>query len=266
MGALRDAARGVLKATGLAHWRYRYHEWAQSRTDDPPPEVDENGLPIPSAYLMYLIGGTTNWRFFLKSGEEAVNTFADAVERAGGDFRGASRILDLGCGCGRLARHIPKRSGATLYGVDYNPRLVRWCAKNLPGVYARNRLQPPLDFPGARFDVAYLLSVFTHLRIDTQNAWLAELARVIRPGGFALVTFHDESHDRLSWVDITPERLVEEGAIVCNDASEGSNLISTFQSRAQAEAQFSAHFDVAEIIDSQATPIKQAIAVLKRRA
>ncbi|MEO0675772.1 MAG: class I SAM-dependent methyltransferase, partial [Pseudomonadota bacterium] len=47
----------------------------------------------------------------------------------GGAFHEAERLLDLGCGCGRIIRHMPGHSKAALYGVDYNSRLVRWCAQ-----------------------------------------------------------------------------------------------------------------------------------------
>jgi SAM-dependent methyltransferase len=49
---------------------------------------------------------------------------------------------------------------------------------------------PPLPFPDAGFDLAYLLSVFSHLPEATTLAWLTDLARVTRPGGIVIVTTH----------------------------------------------------------------------------
>ena len=260
----KTLARWGMDASGLSHWRYRYDEWKASRTGEAPPAVDEDGVAIPSPYLMYLIGQTTNWRFFLKNGEEALGAFAAAVERNGGDFRGAGRVLDLGCGCGRLARHLPKMTDAEIFGVDYNPRLVKWCRENLKGRFARNRLNPPLDFPPAHFDVVYLLSVFTHLKLETQNAWLAELARVVTPGGFALVTFHDEDHGGLDKVGLDADKLAAAGFHVHNQSSEGSNHLAAFQSRAYVREQMSGQFDVVEIVRSDENPLTQAIAVLRK--
>ena len=103
---------------------------------------------------MYQVVSHTDWRYFLQSGEESMRIFADAVDRNGGAFRDVDRILDLGCGCGRIARHAEKFTSGALFGVDYNPRLVRWCMKNLKSAYSVNRLDPPLEFPAAHFDVA----------------------------------------------------------------------------------------------------------------
>jgi SAM-dependent methyltransferase len=254
----------VAERAGLAPLLFRYKEWRAGRNAT-TPDADEAGLPIPPPHLVYQVVAHTDWRHFLQSGEESMKIFADAVDRNGGSFRGAQRILDLGVGCGRIARHASKFTQAEMHGVDYNARLARWCAKNLKGRYSQNRLEPPLDFPPAHFDIAYLYSVFTHLRRPTQDAWLAELARVLRPGGLALVTFHDEDHIALPSVGLGKSDLVERGFIVHHDAAEGSNFMATFQSRAVFTAQSREHFDVLEIVDSAKSALGQALGVLRRR-
>lgn len=265
MRPVRDFVLNGLARIGVAHWLLRYLEWRRSRTDDAAPAVDKDGAPMPPPYLMYLVGATTDWRFFLKNGREAVQAFAALIDAHGGDFRGARRILDFGCGCGRLARHLPKLTQADIYGVDYNRRLINWCAANLPGDYRQNALTPPLSFDADFFDIIYLYSVFTHLRIETQRQWLDEFARVIRPGGFALVTFHDEDHPGLKDAGVSPDRLAAEKVFIRNRFSEGSNFIATFQSRDFARQLFGEVFDVCEIVPSNETPAGQAIAVLRRR-
>ncbi|MGY1688890.1 class I SAM-dependent methyltransferase [Geodermatophilus sp. SYSU D01105] len=52
---------------------------------------------------------------------------------------------------------------------------------------------PPLPFDDGRFDLVLGYSVFTHLPVDHQDAWLAELRRVTRPGGLLLLTVHGRS-------------------------------------------------------------------------
>ncbi len=244
---------------------HRYSEWRAAEGAEPPPAVDEDGVAIPDAFLITIVGGAIGWRYFLAGGRAAIETFAGLVDRNGGDFRNARRILDFGCGCGSLARHAPKLTGADFYGVDFNGRLVDWCAANLKGTYSRNRLQPPLAIPDAHFDVVYLLSVFTHLRVPTQNAWLEEFSRVLAPGGLCLVTFHDEDHPNMGLTDISRDALLRDGTGVFNDKAEGSNYISTFQTRDFASSQFGRIFDVVEIVRSIDNPIQQAIAVLRKR-
>jgi SAM-dependent methyltransferase len=53
-----------------------------------------------------------------------------------------------------------------------------------------NRPDPPLPFPAGTFGLAYAFSVFTHLPADQQRPWLLELVRVLRPGGYLVLSFH----------------------------------------------------------------------------
>ena len=262
---LKAAARRVAYASPFAKWMHRYSEWRAAENADTPPSHDEHGVPSPDPFLITMVGGAIGWRYFLAGGEAALMTFASLVDKHGGDFRAAGRILDFGCGCGRLARHVPRASNAALFGVDYNGRLVQWCASNLKGDFSQNRLKPPLSFPDAHFDVIYLLSVFTHLRVPTQDLWLRELARVAAPGAFCLVTFHEEDHPNMGLTEITREQLLRDGTAIFNDMAEGSNAVSTFQSREFARAQFGRCFEVVEIVPSDKNPIQQAIAVLRKR-
>lgn len=264
MGRLRNIARTTLVTLGMAHLATRLLKRRDS-SDGDSPATDDDGVAMPPAYLMYLISGMTSWRVYLKYGATAAREFAALVDRNGGDFRGARRMLDFGCGCGRVARHMPKLTGAEIYGVDCNRRLVAWCAANLAGAYSRNRMNPPLSFEDAYFDVIYLYSVFTHLRIATQAEWLKEFARVVRPGGFALVTFHDEDHAGLKNVGVSRERLLEEKTYIQKGFPEGSNFTATFQSRDFTRELFGGvGFESCEIVPSNETPAGQAIAVLRR--
>lgn len=260
--AILAGAKRAIYSLGLARRFYQARAALRGGGDQPP--ADEFGMPIPPRDLIELVVGDIGWRAFLAKGEKHARAFAGAVDRNGGDFRAARRVLDFGCGAGRLARHLPKLTDAEIYGVDYNRDLARWCAENLAGTFSANRLAPPLDFPDGHFDIIYLLSVFTHLRIATQDEWLAEFARVLGPGGFALVTFHDEDHPALAAAGRTSEDLRREGAFVHNDAAEGSNFIATFQSRDYMRAQAGKLFDVAEIVPTGDSGLGQALAVLRR--
>ena len=65
---------------------------------------------------------------------------------------------------------------------------IEWCRRNLPGRYEPIARRPPTRLSAAYFDVAYSISVFTHFDAVSEAEWLAELHRVIRPGGLLLVT------------------------------------------------------------------------------
>lgn len=262
---LRPVVQKLIYSGLFARWTQRHAERRIAEGAQPPPKVDADGLPVPPALLMATTGGHARWASFEKGGAEAIAVFAELVGRNGGDFRTAGRVLDFGCGCGRLARHAPKHTDAAFFGVDYNKMLVDWCAGNLPGTYTRNQLKPPLSFPDNHIDIMYLLSVFTHLRIPTQTAWLKEFHRVLAPGGFCLVTFHDETHKNLGAAGLSPEQLAQEGFHYFNNSAEGSNFLATFQTRAHLTALAEPYFEVCEIVPSADSVITQAIAVLKAR-
>jgi SAM-dependent methyltransferase len=158
------------------------------------PTVAEDGLPLPSPELVGLVAGFIAPGEFHRYGRYAATWIAEMLARNGVPAGGLGRILDFGCGCGRVIRHWPAFTQAELRGCDYNPHLVAWCAQNLPfAEFRANDLEPPLPYEDDSFDFVYALSIFTHLDADLHLAWIEELTRVVKPGGLLLPTFHGRS-------------------------------------------------------------------------
>lgn len=93
---------------------------------------------------------------------------------------GRRHILDIGTGEGQVARHLAA-TGAQVIGID--PIRAQVTAAVTRGGTPRYAQAPAeiLPFPGASFDGAVACLVFEH--IDDVDAALAEVARVLRPGG-----------------------------------------------------------------------------------
>ena len=143
---------------------------------------------------MFLVQGTRNVREFLTDGRGTATAVLDVLRSSGVVIDSSTSILDFGCGCGRVIRHVYGLTGARCYGTDYNPELAGWCEQNLPfGQFDVNGVSPPLPYEREQFDVIYALSVFTHLPEELQVAWMSELARALKPGGHLLLTTHGES-------------------------------------------------------------------------
>ncbi len=110
---------------------------------------------------------------------------------AGYQFADFDRILDFGCGVGRLlqALNLSRREGQELCGCDVNEACATWCRENLDfATVLHTALEPPLPYPEDSFDLVTAISVFTHLSRPLQVAWARELIRVLRPGGVAFIT------------------------------------------------------------------------------
>lgn len=100
------------------------------------------------------------------------------------------RILDFGCGAGRILRHfIAEDTGAELWGCDIDEPSVDWLRGNLvpPLSVFLNGEAPPLAQPDGKFDLIYCVSVFSHLTRQWAE-WLLELHRLLKPGGLLLTT------------------------------------------------------------------------------
>jgi SAM-dependent methyltransferase len=91
------------------------------------------------------------------------------------------RILDAGCGTGGLLARLPQTQGAVRFGLEYHPpAAARAAAKSGAPVAAGSICALP--FADASFDAVVSADVLCHAGVDPQVA-LAELARVLRPGG-----------------------------------------------------------------------------------
>ncbi len=128
-----------------------------------------------------------SYRLYDESGAQTARAVADLIARHVSALN--PRVADWGCGMGRVLRHLPDTYQLT--GFDYNKAAVDWCAKSLPRArYALNGLMPPLPADAGAFDALYALSVFTHLSAHAHAAWIAEIERVLAPGGVFIGAFH----------------------------------------------------------------------------
>ncbi len=91
------------------------------------------------------------------------------------------RILDVGCGVGTYVRRF-RAFSSEVYGIDIAFDRVRRGAEELPNLLLAS--SDALPFRDGFFDVVLLNEVIEHVRDD--RATMAELARVLRPGGHAV--------------------------------------------------------------------------------
>jgi SAM-dependent methyltransferase len=99
------------------------------------------------------------------------------------NVRANSTLLDLGCGAGMLA--LLKRKGVALTGVDLSDECVAAACRNGYDETVRSTLDA-LPFADGSFDYVVSLDVLGHIGAEEKDAVLAEIKRVLRPGGVTL--------------------------------------------------------------------------------
>ena len=143
---------------------------------------------LPPPYFLYETFGLNYFSYYEDGRDTAewlINYFSEYKKLEN------INILDWGCGPARIIRHLPSLVGSTCncYGSDYNPQYIEWCTKNIPDVsFSTNRLEPPLLFSSEFFDIAYGISIFTHLSEEMHFQWFDELMRVLKPDGILFLT------------------------------------------------------------------------------
>ena len=151
-------------------------------------------LPLPPTELTKLVGHADASGFDNPTG---------AAEFPGIN---SSHVLDIGCGCGRIARRLMQQlvPPARYLGVDINKRMLYWCSHNLlrenwefKHIDIHNRSLNPegtleraaLPAGSDQFSLAVAWSLFTHVLERDLEYNLREAARCIWPGGVLVSTW-----------------------------------------------------------------------------
>jgi SAM-dependent methyltransferase len=131
-------------------WETHAGWWQDEFTDGADPEYEEQILPIVTEQL-----------------------------------HGASRLLDVGCGEGQVARHVKASIGSDMVvGVDPSTNQLAVARERAGGVQYVRGYADALPVPDAAFDAVVACLVFEHItEVDTA---LAEVARSLEPGGVFL--------------------------------------------------------------------------------
>jgi SAM-dependent methyltransferase len=142
------------------------------------------------------IGGASTAAVATVTAYNAFKSLEDLLSRAGITAATAPTLLHWGCGDGRIAGHFMNEwPGSRVFGCDADERKIVWCRERPGGErFGIAPLRPPFHFEEEAFDAVIGTSVMTRLSQDAQRAWLAELYRVMRPDGVALLTFQHDAY------------------------------------------------------------------------
>ncbi len=166
--------------------------------------VKHNNTILPAKHLRFCGTNFNDNDYFFSSAcleaKRLINHF---------DLDKSSRILDVGCGVGRLPIGILNQIGDInkYYGIDVSVRAIEWCQHfinrwhptfqfehidienqryNPKGVSIDNKFSLP--FNEREFDIIYLYSVFSHMTIEDIKLYLKEFRRLLEPSGKIFLT------------------------------------------------------------------------------
>jgi ubiquinone/menaquinone biosynthesis C-methylase UbiE len=211
----------------------------RTRRRDPGIFPKQEALPLPPLRLQRQVGAVGVFH-------EVPLIFLARMNVAG--LRPTDDVLDIGCGCGRVARYLCDylEDSARYEGFDVLANGIAWCRENITPVHPnfaftttplRNTAFSPnpalpdaaafrFPYDDDSFDFACAQSVFTHLAPDTAENYLRETARVLRPGGTSCTTWFWFDEDGYTHPFTEPMQRDETGTSAVLDPSSPETAIA----------------------------------------
>ncbi len=232
------------------------------------PDYRDSWAEPPASLMRRTIAGDQT-EFYWLFGLQSFSQYYKNIQRHS-DIKQAQRLLDWGCGCGRITRFFSKHIGhLEVHGCDIDREQIEWCTANLPKAqFALLSPFPPTTYANDMFDIVTSWSVLTHLRRDVQLDWLKEMRRIIAPGGLFLASVSGESY--LHFVSQEAQLEVMEKGIsdsFLDRALDGiapeSYYRATLQRKNYTCREYSRYFRVIDYIEQGATSAQDLVVMRK---
>jgi SAM-dependent methyltransferase len=135
-------------------------------------------------------------REYLSDGWRTLGELMLALESVDRSLWKCRSLLEFAAGFGRFTRHLTKVMPGRLTCSDVMPGSVDFLCEQfgVAGFYSASNPEA-LEIPD-RYDLVFVLSLFTHLPPHRWSAWLRKLFSAVTPGGALLVSVHNEARAR----------------------------------------------------------------------
>lgn len=174
--------------SGTLHSPSPYRDFAQWVLSLSPADRDRCGLGVvaPPSEIHFIAGETGLFYDFKNT-----DILVEELENVGAELTG--HILDFGCSSGRNIASLHRVFGDQLiyHGCDPVPSSIAWASDQFPyAAFIRSMQTPPLSYAAASFDLVIAKSIWTHFSESAARNWFAEIARILKPGGFFFFSTH----------------------------------------------------------------------------
>lgn len=181
-----------------------------------------------------------NWDRIFKE-EKGPSKIMEGMSKIVMIFRrnGAQRILDLGCGSGKYTFYLAEK-GFQLYGIDISAEGLKSTRQRLKekGLHAELKagsIYKRLPYDSAFFDVVVCIRTINHARLGAIKRTIKEIERILKPGGFLLLTTRKEvAKDKRH-----PFKIIERNTYIPLEGKE-RGLVHYFLTKASLNKEFQA--------------------------
>ncbi|MAG33505.1 MAG: hypothetical protein CL908_21725 [Deltaproteobacteria bacterium] len=234
----------------------------------------KDDFPDPGSERRNRVHGNAELASFQVEGSSAFVKLELALNKiCGKGFEDFPRVLDWGCGCGRLTRYFRDLTRCSVVGIDIDENNVQWCAETFDfATFETCEVDPPTSFPGGSFDLVFGISVMTHLNEKDRAAWLSELDRICDDG--AIILLSTQGNAALCRTAIRTDTLIalrQRGALdvdvslAAEDlSSEPRRYIDCFLMDEYIRHRWSEYFEVLDVIPGYIGNVQDLVVLRKK--
>lgn len=252
--SIRSQVSGLLRKMNLlsvAEQTRFYLQKIKYKNDNTAFRKEHPEFILPPEFFVYETY-RLNYKWYYEDGKNTAQEIVTLFSKHFDINKEDVRILDWGCGPGRVVRHLPSfLSHAEIYGTDYNEDYIKWCSENLKEInFSINKVDPPTNFSDSFFNAVTGLSIFTHLSEPNHFNWIAELYRIIKPGGGLYITTQGNAYySKLTSVE--KDQFDSNLPVIRKFMDEGNRLYSSFQPAGFMKKIIDGKFQLVEFMEGQ---------------
>jgi len=132
-------------------------------------------------------------RAYLADGWRTLSELMLLLERLDRPLLAFASVLEFACGYGRFTRHLAHAMPGRVAAADILPGSVEFVGRQFGVEAFPSDFEPEqIRFP-QRYELVFVLSLFTHLPVEDWGRWLKVLAAAVAPGGMLVFSVHSEA-------------------------------------------------------------------------